>query len=365
MTLPRDLWDGKHPTDHSLQEIVSLLPGPVTKVYSQYYGIDIAGKDAQDEPFRLSVARRWTNEDVAFLGQLSELRLLGVGDTTFKDRSPRVTDDALAKLAGLAKLTSLVLDTRNVLTDESLKPLATMSALETVEIKNVRLESNGLDWLAGTPKLTSIMIRNGSLAANALARLSDVDNLERLTLDDVVLVSPTKPIDGGAVTQIKFDSRTISVDECHTIARFESLKSLSLSGRLSDDHLEALAPLRNLSWFRFATVDPREGPPCTPKGLLSLRRSFSPKGKICCNTLATDEQQLLADQFGWTFSAYEDIDSDTLPEVGIRATADAFQHSLHSRASVLQPMETDGRQRPRRADRPAFAGDRFPRTVSL
>lgn len=344
--LPRDLWDGQHPTGQSLQEIASLLPGAVRSIDSQYFGVRISGRDSQDKPFLLSVARRLTNDDVAFIGQLSEVRFLSIGDTNQAASATRITDEALEKLAGLTKLTYLALDTRNILTDESLKPLATLSALERAFIKNVQLGASGLDWLTGTPKLKNLTIRDGRIDADALARLSDAGNLDWLSLYDVVLLPSTKPLDGGAVTRLEFVSKTTSVAECRIIARFKSLKSLSLFGPVTDEHLEALAGLENLSELLVFNGNPTTGsrqpaPTFTVKGLLSLRRTLSPRASIQCNTLSSDEQQLIADQFGWTFRACDDIDPDKLPEIGVWATLDDVQRGLRLDAGVLQPLRAD------------------------
>lgn len=340
MTLPPRLWDFPFKTDVRLADIVDLLPGFITSVKTESQGTSFSGTGYDGEPFKLRLARRLTNDDLAAVGEMHELKTLEIGGGNNGREVLPISDEALGKLTGLRKVERLSINTQRPLTESSLRALATMPALEELSLAKVKLGRYGLSWLASTPKLGALTFNGGSLDGTALAYLADVGSLRTLTFNDVVMMPPKHVIGGGNVTSLTFNSRMISVNDCRTIARFSLLEHLTLGGPVTDSHIVALAPLRRLQRLTVEKYKSQTGlysysakaPQCTADGLEALR-GIAAGLYIEGDTCSSKDERVLADQFGWRFYGCSSGCCDTVSEFGVDATRSDI------RSSYLQDLE--------------------------
>jgi hypothetical protein len=129
-----------------------------------------------------------TNEGLAPLAKLEGLQKLNVPSSAF---SPRIGDLGVKHIAGLKSLTSLTLGRfgirrRTALTSQCLEDIAKLKNLERLQLAGCMgyCQGDGLEQLAGLPKLTSLELVSFSygLSDSAIVHIGRLKNLRELRL---------------------------------------------------------------------------------------------------------------------------------------------------------------------------------------
>jgi hypothetical protein len=136
----------------------------------------LLGDDFRNPVVLVRLARsQASDEDLAAIRRLTDLRMLDLGDT-------RVTDEGLRHLAGLEHLEVLVLNGTAV-TDRGLAHLSGMSRLKVLCLEETRIGDVGLAHLKRFPRLGWLNLSGTPVSGAGLRHLWDCPALEVLILD--------------------------------------------------------------------------------------------------------------------------------------------------------------------------------------
>lgn len=235
---------------------------------------------------------RVTDRALSFVGRIRSLRelLLPAGQTAA----------GLSRLSELSELKRLNLSGDANLSDDALKPIASIRSLETLNVSGTGVGDAGMAYLAEMPALKELDAARTKIADKGLASLARIKSLRRLDLAGTAITSEgfhalgemrkldtlilaTTAADDRALEALKplyllttlSLSRTAITDAglAH-LKELPSLQSLYLSQtKITDAAIDALAAMRGLK--RLAL----QGTGITPKGCDRLRRAL-PEAQI-------------------------------------------------------------------------------------
>ncbi|MGB7344476.1 MAG: SUMF1/EgtB/PvdO family nonheme iron enzyme [Pirellulaceae bacterium] len=163
----------------------------------------------------------------------------------------KLTGEHIEKLTRVKDLRGLVLSgTGNGITDADIAPIASKTEIEQLQITGtVGLSDEMMGYLSGLTNLQTLSLHGDGITDAGLAKLPELANIR------TIHISGTKGT--GAIlkkatsnTLSDFQSNHFSDDDFELLLPFaESLKTLRLSGNITDDGLQHVAKLRQLQTF--------------------------------------------------------------------------------------------------------------------
>ncbi len=130
--------------------------------------------------------------------------------------------EELAKLSGFASLRSASFCDTN-LNDDGLRHLANATTIENLNLQYTQISNQGLAFLAGMPRLTDLRLKgNDQLTSDCIVHLLKLGNLENLQIHET-------SIDQSGLDRLApmAQLRDLCIDEWNEHLSFESLQALS------------------------------------------------------------------------------------------------------------------------------------------
>lgn len=182
--------------------------------------------------------QRLTDATLAVLGKLPNLE-------TVRITNARFTDQGIAQLSGLRKLSNL--DCPAALCTDAVFPhVGRIGSLKTLSLGG-QMNSSGLIQLDSLANLSSLTLKSDSLGASAQAGLARLTRLQSLTLEGNFPDALLEPIGKlTSLTQLSLGSPNITAAGVERLSNLGSLTSLTFTARggpLSDPMLGALPKL--------------------------------------------------------------------------------------------------------------------------
>ena len=203
-----------------------------------------------------------TDEFFSALGDLDE-----PVDIELNARS-KLSGDHIRKLTMTKDLRGLVLSgTGNGITDVDIAPIAKKTELEQLQITGtVGLSDAMMGYLSGLKNLQTISLHGDGITDAGLAKLPELANVSAIHISGTQGTGAIlKKVTGDKLRD--FQSHHFDDDDFNLLHPFaESLKTLRLSGDLTDNGLKQIAKLRHLQTFSVSDC-----PKLTDKGFQILR----------------------------------------------------------------------------------------------
>lgn len=205
----------------------------------------------------LTLSEGVTDQGIAFLGTLRQLRVLSVPGSLITDQAlktiarltqlerlsllgSRVSDQGLKRLLHLPLRQ---LDLGPSVTDEGLKNLQSLASLEQLDLHQARVSRAGLAALGGLPRIHTLFL-GASIREDDLPALSAFKNLQRLDLTGAQIS------DAGA----------------QTLAHLDQLREIALTNtKVGEKGLKALSGLPRLRYLEIS------GTSITPEAFKGIR----------------------------------------------------------------------------------------------
>lgn len=174
------------------------------------------------------------------IGKLTKLKTLALSDPD------GATDEGLKYLTTLKALESLKLE-GELLDQDGLKHLATLPRLKRLDVSSTRLGDAQVAQIAGMKELKTLLLPSGITDAGLL-HLAGCASLESVNWKDLEVKGPgLAGLRGTQVAELDFEWRDISDNQLAAIKDLTQLRSLTLTDQITDKGMPYLAGLVNLT----------------------------------------------------------------------------------------------------------------------
>jgi Leucine-rich repeat (LRR) protein len=161
----------------------------------------------------------FTDDELAMLTSIPELRSISLGDTS-------ISDDGMSSIvACLSHLEHIQAENNPHITDVSVAAITRLPNLKSLSLRNTRVSDTGLAMLGDMPKLEQLYVDSPLITDSGVKHLGRLANLQTLHL-------------GGALAGLEFEA----------LAKLKVLKELSLSNtHINDLAVDGLSTITQLT----------------------------------------------------------------------------------------------------------------------
>lgn len=192
----------------------------------------------------------FTDEGIAHLKNLHDLRYLNLHGPDDEELSNPLTDAALASFENMTKLEELSLGHCENITGAGLHHLCKLTRLQTLDLNTTALSAENATQLKLLPALKDLNIASTSITSESLDSISDLIQLTNINLTDTCVSDITPLAKLPNLFELILDDTRIENKNLEPLSGFSSLKILTLiHTAISDEgisHINKLPRIEHL-----------------------------------------------------------------------------------------------------------------------
>jgi len=200
--------------------------------------------------------KRIDDEGVQYVGQMSNMQVLGLNDTD-------VTDEGMKAIAGLNKLREIHL-VRTQIGDGTMEVVSQLPQIRILKLRDTQISDKGIELIAGLENLAVLDLSETSspgvtdASAGDFARMKNLKDLNLWTTkvsDETV----SKLVDNQKLVKLNLDNTAISDEAVKTLGNMSQLTWLHIgSTKISDANMKSLLNLEKLTYLNISNTSVSE-----------------------------------------------------------------------------------------------------------